>query len=93
MFVKPNVNVNYFLSDFSGIPFIKDNDFKDGSINVSNNLLPADKTVAYKAIPVTNTYSQGKAFFFISTLDPPYEVVKEYEDGIYIEVKNNEFPD
>jgi len=43
--------------------------------------------VPYKAQAVKDAYSQGKDFFFIEK-GLVYECVREYDDGLYIELRN-----
>jgi len=100
VFKKPNSLVNFFLSDFD--PPATHASLLDDAAPKNNEAVIGPpkprkdsgdaKNGGYKAIALRETYSQGKDFFFITT-SLSYEVVKEYPDGIYVEVKNRENTD
>lgn len=93
--------MNFFLSDFDP-PSTNEATTSEKEVHENNDAVigppPSRKdsgeanNCGYKAIALRETYSQGKDFFFIST-SLSYEVVKEYPDGIYVEVRNRENSD
>lgn len=55
-------------------------------------VLPNPDFVPYRAQAIKDVYSQGKAFFFIEK-GKVYECVREYDDGLYIELRNRDYGD